>query len=62
MDKVKHHIKLHDKTPFKLHTSPVHPHDSEAVQKPLCDLCEAGVIQESESSFFSPIVVVQKTN
>ena len=61
-DKVKHHIKLHDETPFKHRARPIHPHDIEAVRQHLRDLLEAGVIQESESSFSSPIVVVRKKN
>ena len=61
-DKVKHHIKLHDETPFKHRARPIHPQDIEAVRKHLNDLLEAGVIRESESPFSSPIVVVRKRN
>lgn len=61
-DKVKHHIKLHDETPFKHRARPIHPQDIEAVRQHLRDLLEAGVIRESESSFSSPIVVVRKKN
>uniref|UniRef100_A0A3P8S9L5 ribonuclease H n=1 Tax=Amphiprion percula TaxID=161767 RepID=A0A3P8S9L5_AMPPE len=59
---VKHHINLHDNTPFKHRARPIHPHDIEAVRKHLQELLDAGVIRESESSFSSPIVVVKKKN
>lgn len=59
---VKHHIKLHDNTPFKHKARPIHPQDIEAVRKHLRELLDAGVIRESESSFSSPIVVVKKKN
>lgn len=61
-DRVKHHIKLHDETPFKHRARPIHPRDIEAVRQHLKDLLEAGIIHESESSFSSPIVVVRKKN
>lgn len=61
-DKVKHHIKLHDETPFKHHARPIHPQDIEAVRKHLQELFDAGVIRESESQYSSPIVVVKKRN
>ncbi|KAG1946284.1 interleukin-1 receptor accessory protein-like 1-A [Pimephales promelas] len=61
-DKVKHHIKLSDETPFKLRARPIHPHDVEAVRQHLQELLNAGVIRESESPFSSPIVVVRKKN
>lgn len=61
-DRVKHHIKLHDETPFKHRARPIHLHDIEAVRKHLHELLEAGVIRESESPFSFPIVVVQKHN
>lgn len=61
-DKVKHHIKLSDETPFKLRARPIHPHDVEAVRQHLQELLDAGVIRESESPFSSPIVVVRKKN
>ncbi|XP_061757227.1 uncharacterized protein LOC133553245 [Nerophis ophidion] len=61
-NKVKHHIKLDDETPFKHRARPIHPHDIEAVRQHLRDLLEAGVIRESESPFSSPIVVVRKKN
>lgn len=59
---VKHHIKLHDETPFKHKARPIHPQDLEAVRKHLRELVDAGVIRESESPFSSPIVVVRKKN
>lgn len=59
---VKHHINLHDNTPFKHRARPIHPNDIEAVRKHLQDLLDSGVIRESESSFSSPIVVVKKKN
>ncbi|KAK7882794.1 hypothetical protein WMY93_028968 [Mugilogobius chulae] len=61
-DKIKHHIKLSDETPFKHRPRPIHPQDIEAVRQHLRDLLEAGVIRESESPFASPIVVVRKKN
>uniref|UniRef100_A0A3P8UAF7 Gypsy retrotransposon integrase-like protein 1 n=1 Tax=Amphiprion percula TaxID=161767 RepID=A0A3P8UAF7_AMPPE len=61
-DKVKHHIKLSDETPFKHRARPIHPQDIEAVRQHLRELLEAGVIRESESPFSSPIVVVRKKN
>lgn len=60
--RVKHHINLHDPTPFKHRARPIHPHDVEAVRKHLRELLDAGVIRESESPFSSPIVVVKKKN
>lgn len=61
-DRVKHHIKLNDETPFKHRARPIYPQDVEAVQAHLRDLLEARVIRESESPFSSPIVVVRKCN
>lgn len=59
---VKHHINLHDSTPFKHRARPIHPQDIEAVRKHLRELLDAGVIRESESPFSSAIVVVKKKN
>ena len=61
-DKVKHQIKLSDQTPFKHRPRPIRPQDLDAVRRHLQELSEAGVIQESESPFSSPIVVVRKKN
>ena len=61
-NKVKHHIKLTDNTPFKHRPRPIHPHDVDAVKKHLQELLDSGVIRESESPFASPIVVVRKKN
>ena len=61
-DKVRHHIKLSDETPFKLRPRPIHPQDLEAVRKHIRELLDSGVIRESESPFLSPIVVVRKKN
>ena len=61
-DKVKHQIKLSDQTPFKHRSRPIRPQDLDAVRRHLQELSEAGVIQESESPFSSPIVVVRKKN
>lgn len=59
---VRHHINLHDNTPFKHRARPIHPQDIAAVRKHLQELLHAGVIRESESPFSSPIVVVKKKN
>lgn len=56
-DKIKHHRKLSDETPFKHKARPVHPHDIEAVRKHLQELLDAEIIRGSESPFSSPIVV-----
>ena len=61
-DKVKHHIKLSDDTPFKFRARPIHPRDVDAVRQHLQELLNSGVIRESESPFASPIVVVRKKN
>lgn len=61
-DKVKHHIKLSDETPFKQRARPIHPNDVDAVRQHLQELLDSGVIRESESPFASPIVVVRKKN
>lgn len=34
-DKVTHHIRLHDETPFKQRARPIHPYDFDAVRKHL---------------------------
>lgn len=60
--KTKHHIRLHDETPFKHKARPIHPKDIQAIRKHLQELLDAGVIRESESPFSSPIVVVRKKN
>ncbi|XP_068078506.1 heat shock 70 kDa protein 12B isoform X1 [Danio rerio] len=60
--KTKHHIRLHDETPFKHKARPIHPKDILAVRKHLQELLDAGIIRESESPFSSPIVVVRKKN
>lgn len=61
-NRVKHHIALHDETPFKQRARPIHPQDIEAVRRHLHELLEAGVIRESTSPFSSPIVVVREKN
>ena len=61
-NKVKHHIRLSDDTPFKHRARPIHPHDVDAVRKHLQELLDSGIIRESESPFASPIVVVRKKN
>ena len=57
---VKHHIRLSDETPFKERPRPIHPNDREAVKQHLKELLDAGIIEESESPFASPIVLVRK--
>uniref|UniRef100_A0A3B3R4V1 Gypsy retrotransposon integrase-like protein 1 n=1 Tax=Paramormyrops kingsleyae TaxID=1676925 RepID=A0A3B3R4V1_9TELE len=59
-NKVKHHIRLSDETPFKYRARPIHPCDVDAVRKHLQELLDSGIIRESESPFASPIVVVRK--
>lgn len=59
---VKHHINLHDNTPFKLGARVIHPQDIETVHKHLRELLCTEVIQESQSSFSSTLVVVSKKN
>ncbi|KAI3351102.1 hypothetical protein L3Q82_005672 [Scortum barcoo] len=39
-NKVKHHIKLSDNTPFKHRARPIHPHDVDAVKKHLQELLD----------------------
>ncbi|KAK7938327.1 hypothetical protein WMY93_001653 [Mugilogobius chulae] len=53
-EKVRHHIKLHDETPFKHRARPIHPHDIEAVRSHLRDLLEAGVIRSQNRLFPLP--------
>ena len=53
---VKHYIILHDETPFKERSRPIHPADREAVKQHLRELLDAGIIRESESLFAFPIV------
>lgn len=59
-DKVRHHIKLSNETPFKQRARPIHPQDVDAVCKRLQELFETGIIREAESPFSSPIVVIRK--
>lgn len=52
-DKIMHHIKLSDETPFKQRAQLIHPQDIKTVRKHIQQLLDAGVIRELESPFSS---------
>lgn len=59
---VTHKIVLTDDTPFKERTRRVSPADFDELKKHLHELLAAGVIEESDSPYASPIVLVRKKN
>lgn len=46
-DKIKHHVKLSDETPFKHKAGPIHPQDIEAVRKHPQEFLDAEIISQS---------------
>lgn len=59
---VTHRIELEDHIPFKERTRRVSPADFNDLKRHLQDLLAAGVIEESQSPYASPIVLVRKKN
>ncbi|KAL7838305.1 hypothetical protein AOLI_G00267090 [Acnodon oligacanthus] len=59
---VRHHIELEPRVPFKERTRRVSPADFSDLKKHLKDLLAAGIIEESNSSYASPVVQVRKKN
>ncbi|KAI3359260.1 hypothetical protein L3Q82_002779 [Scortum barcoo] len=61
-DKVKHEIKLVDDVPVTQPYRRIPPNQYEEVQEQISKLLKKGIIQESESSYASPVVVVRKSD
>lgn len=59
---VAHRIELDDHVPFKERTRRVSPADFNDLKRHLQDLLAAGVIEESQSPYASPVVLVRKKN
>lgn len=59
---VAHRIELIDHIPFKEHTRRVSPADFEDLRKHLLDLLASEIIEESNSPYASPVVLVRKKN
>ncbi|XP_015276919.1 PREDICTED: uncharacterized protein LOC107119009 [Gekko japonicus] len=57
---VKHAIYLSDNMPFKERTRSVSPADFEDLRQHLYELLASGIIEESDSPYASPIVLVRK--
>ncbi|KAI3358312.1 hypothetical protein L3Q82_014755, partial [Scortum barcoo] len=61
-DKVKHEIKLVDDVPVTQPYRRIPPNQYKEVQEHISKLLKKGIIQESESSYASPVVVVWKSD
>lgn len=61
-DKVKHEIKLIDDVPVTQPYRRIPPNQYKEVQEHISKLLKKGIIQESESSYASPVVVVRKSD
>ncbi|KAL6491502.1 hypothetical protein MHYP_G00018470 [Metynnis hypsauchen] len=59
---VRHRIELEPHVPFKERTRRVSPADFNDLKKHLQDLLAAGIIEESNSPYVSPVVLVRKKN
>ena len=59
---MKHHIILEDNIPVKQPYRPIPPSQIEEVRQHITDLLNTGVIEESQSPYASPIVLVKKKN
>lgn len=61
-DKVKHEIKLVDDVPVTQPYRRIPPNQYQEVQEHISKLLKKGIIQESESAYASPVVVVRKSD
>ncbi|XP_067381076.1 uncharacterized protein [Channa argus] len=61
-DKVKHEIKLVEDLPVTQPYRRIPPNQYKEVQEHISKLLKKGIIQESESSYASPVVIVQKSD
>lgn len=59
---IKHRIILEDDVPVKQPYRPIPPSQIEEVRQHITDLLNTGVIEESQSPYASPIVIVKKKN